>query len=212
MGTATSKWLATKRAALGIAAAALLLAGCGGGHKAGSPSGGRAASTSTTNQSPAPAFGWLRPSAPPAGWPVVRISTGAAMAYPPGWARINSDRGTATAALLGPGQRYVGYLNLTPRQGAETLANWGRFRVEHNAEEGDKNVSTVAVATGRRLRGATGSCVQDAYTTATGARYVEIACFVKGRRTSAVVVGAAPPDAWARISPLLERTITSVTA
>jgi hypothetical protein len=70
----------------------------------------------------------------------------------------------------------------------------------------------VAVATARRLRGATSACVEDAYTTATGARYVEIACFVQGRRTSAVVVGAAPPDEWSRISPMLERTIASVSA
>jgi hypothetical protein len=202
--------LVPKRAALGIAAAALLLAGCGG-HSSGSRPGG---GSSTVNQrtAHAPAFAWLRPSAPPAGWPVVRISSGAAMAYPPGWSRIKGDPGTASAALIGPEQRYVGYLNLTPRQGAENLADFGRFRVEHNAEEGDRNVRTVAVARSRHLRGATGSCVQDAYTTATGARYVEIACFVQGRRTSVVVVGAAPPDAWSRISPLLERTITSVTA
>jgi hypothetical protein len=204
MGTATSK----KRAALGIAAASLLLAGCGG-HSGPASSNSRHAAARTA---PAPAFDWLRPSAPPAGWPIVRIPSGATMAYPPGWKRIKGDPGTASAALLDVSQRYVGYLNLTPRQGAETLAGWARFRVEHNAEEGDRNVSTVAVATARRLRGATSACVEDAYTTATGARYVEIACFVQGRRTSAVVVGAAPPDEWSRISPMLERTIASVSA
>jgi hypothetical protein len=134
------------------------------------------------------------------------------MSYPPGWTRIHGDPGTASAALFDARHDYVGYLNLTPRQGAETLDNWGHFRVDHNGDEGDRHVTTRAVALRRPLRGATGSCVEDTYTTATGAHYVELACLIQGRRTTAVIVGAAPPDDWARVKPLLERAVTSVVA
>jgi hypothetical protein len=222
-GTATSR-----RTALGIAAVALLLAGCGGHgparsstaagpSTASSTAGPSTASSAATNRSARPSgatssFAWLRTAAPPAGWTTTRIPSGAAFSYPPGWTRIKGDPGTATAALFGPNHQFVGYLNLTPRQGEETLANWGRFRIEHNGEEGDRDVRRLAVAIQRRLRGATASCVKDQYTTADGARYVEIACLFSGRRTSVVAVGASPPDDWARVAPSLERAITSVNA
>jgi hypothetical protein len=213
MGTATSR-----RGALGIAAVALLLAGCGGHGTARSSTAARASTTSTTGTpsasgtAPEPPFAWLRTAAPPAGWRTARIAGGAAFSYPPGWTRIKGDPGTASAALFGPGHEFVGYLNLTPRQGEETLANWGRFRIEHNGEEGDRDVRRLAVAIQRPLSGATVSCVKDQYTTANGAKYVEIACLFAGRRTSVVAVGASPPDDWARVAPSLERAITSVTA
>jgi hypothetical protein len=151
-------------------------------------------------------------AAPPAGWATARIPSGAAISYPPGWRRIKGDPGTASAALFGPGHEFVGYLNLTPRQGEETLANWGRFRIEHNGEEGDRHIRRLAVASQRRLQGATASCVEDEYTTADGARYVEIACLFNGRRGSVVAVGASPPDDWPRVAPSLERAITTVAA
>ncbi len=204
MGTATSK-----RAALATVAAALALAGCGG-HSSAPRSTAGDTSTSATAQ-PA-AFAWLRPSAPPSGWATARIPVGAAISYPPAWTKVKGDPGTATAALFGPAHVYVGYLNLTPRQGTETLGNWGRFRVGHNAEEGDRNVRTLSLTTNRPLGGATASCVEDAYTTSTGASYQEIACLLTGRRSSVVAVGAAPPDDWARVAPALERAIASVTA
>jgi hypothetical protein len=194
-----------------------LLAGCGGHGSARNSTAGQSAAqpTSTARQAATPRagpFAWLRTAAPPTGWATIRIASGAAISYPPGWTRVKGDRGTASAALFGPGHRFVGYLNLTPRQGEETLANWGRFRIEHNGEEGDRDVRRLAVAIQRRLRGATASCVKDQYTTADGARYVEIACLFSGRRTSVVAVGASPPDDWARVAPSLERAITSVNA
>jgi hypothetical protein len=135
-------------------------------------------------------------------WPTVRIASGAAISYPPGWRLIRGDPGTATAVLL-HGHRFVGYLNLTPRQGEETVANWRTFRPEHNVEEGDRDVRTLPTKSPR------GTCVRDAYTTATGTRYIELACLVPGRHPS-VVVGAAPPSNWSAISPLLKRAIASV--
>jgi hypothetical protein len=184
-----------------------VLAGCGG-HSTRSRTG--ATTTATTPR--ATVFGWLHAAPTPAGWPSARIPAGAAMSYPPGWVRIHGDPGTATVALFGAHHRYIGYLNLTPREGAESLGNWGHFRVDHNADEGDRDIATRAVALRRALRGATGSCVEDTYTTATGARYVELACLIAGRRTSVVIVGASPPSDWARVEPLLERAITSVVA
>jgi hypothetical protein len=178
---------ATSRAALpGIAALAVVaVAGCGGG--------------------PGP-FAWVSPQASPAGWSVARIATGAAVPIPPHWKRISGDRGTATAATFDGHGHIVGYLNLTPRQGRETLANWRTFRVEHNADEGEKNVRRLAVAEGLRFGSGRGACVKDSYTTATGAAYVELACLIHGT----VIVGAAPPRDWASIAPLLERSIAAV--
>ncbi len=134
------------------------------------------------------------------------------MPYPPAWARIKGDAGTASVALLGSGHAYLGYLNLTPRQGSETLANWPKFRVEHNADEGDRNVRTLAATTSRGGGMETESCVEDSYVTATHARYTELACLLQGRRATAVVVGAGPPQTWASVSPLLERAIAGARA
>src|SRR5256885_1440369 len=64
---------------------------------------------------------WLKPASPPSGWHLARTSDGATLAYPPGWTPIKTDPGTASVALLGGGQRIDGYLNVTPRQGTETL-------------------------------------------------------------------------------------------
>ena len=115
------------------------------------------------------------------------------------------------AALARDGS-FIGYLNLTPRQGAETIDNWSRFRVAHNADEHERDVTTLASATALHFGSGRGSCIRDAYTTTTGARYIELACLVAGRRASVVVVGATPPAAWGRMAPLLERAISSVNA
>jgi hypothetical protein len=114
--------------------------------------------------------------------------------------------------LFGAGGRYLGYLNVTPQQGAERITGWASFRVAHNAEEGDRNVKRLAAATGLRFLNATGSCVEDSYTTSISARYTEIACIVKGPSTTSVIVGAAPPVSWAQVSPQLERAISGFRA
>src|SRR5947209_3361387 len=102
------------RMTVGLAAVAMgavllaALAGCGGS------AGGRAAGP----------FAWLKPGSPPSGWNLARTQGGAVLAYPPAWTPIKTDRGTASVALLGTGRRIEGYLNATPRQGSETLADW----------------------------------------------------------------------------------------
>ncbi len=176
-------------------AAALAIAGCG----AGAP----------RSHAPEP-FAWLRPAAVPTGWSVGRLpSRTAQLAYPPGWRAIVTDPGTFSAALLGPHERIRGYLNATPRSGAETLANWARFRVAHNREEGDRAVVQESSATGLQFRSGTGSCVVDRYRTVTSARYREIACIVRGARATTVVVAAAPPRDWARLAPQLRAAVES---
>ncbi len=168
--------------------------GCGGGQ-AGHP------------RSAGP-FAWLRPAPPPAGWKVARTQTGSTLAYPPGWRPITTDPGTATVALLGGGERIEGYLNATPKQGSETLANWSRFRVDHNRGEGSRHVRLMASAADLRFRSGRGSCVIDSYTTSK-AHYREIACLVSGPNSSAVVVAAAPVDLWDDQAATLERAVSS---
>jgi hypothetical protein len=84
-------------------------------------------------------FAWLKPGSPPSGWNLARTQGGAVLAYPPVWTPIRTDRGTASVALLSNGGRIDGYLNATPRQGSQTLADWSRFRPEHNRDEGDRH-------------------------------------------------------------------------
>lgn len=187
-----------------LLAAVIALAGCGGGSGSNATGGGGAAQRSAS------AFAWLSPTAPPAGWALARLAGGqAALAYPPGWSSIHSDPGTVSAALMGSDHRIRGYLNATPRQGEETLANWARFRPAHNADEGDRNVVTDASARGLRFRTGSGSCVMDHYATVS-AHYREIACLVRGSKASTVVVGAAVPRDWARLAPKIERAISSL--
>ena len=178
--------------AVTVAAVALIVGlGCGGESSHGRPG----------------PFAWLHPATPPAGWRVAR-SSGGELAYPPGWRLIKTDPGTASVALLGSGGRIDGYLNATPKQGAETLANWSRFRPEHNLDEGDRSVHVIASANQLSFRSGPGSCVIDDYTTSK-ATYREIACLVSGPRSSAVVVAAAPIALWNQRAATLERAISS---
>jgi hypothetical protein len=152
-------------------------------------------------------FAWLRPASPPAGWHLARTPDGAAFAYPPGWTAIKTDPGTASVALRGNGGRIDGYLNVTPKQGAETLANWSGFRPRKNRAEGARNVRLLAATSDARFRSARASCVIDTYTTS-AATYEEIACLVVGP-SSDVVVAAAPARLWHERSAVLERAVSS---
>jgi hypothetical protein len=178
--------------AAGVGLLVVALTGCGAADP------GRASSP----------FAWLKPAAPPADWHVVHTSGGAALGLPPGWTPIKTDPGTASVALFGNRRRIDGYLNATPRQGAETLADWSRFRPRHNQQEGDRSLRVLAATTGRRFRSGRGACVIDTYTTSK-ASYREIACLVYGPRSSAVVVAAAPTPLWAQQAPTLERAVSS---
>ena len=115
-----------------------------------------------------------------------------------------------TVALIGRGKSIRGYLNATPRQGSETLANWPSFRIEHLREDDNsKDVRLISSAHGLGFRSGRGSCVIDSYRT-TLTRYREIACLVAGPRTSSVIVGAAPSKTWARQAATIQRAIASL--
>lgn len=165
---------------------------------------------------PAPAnpaaFAWVHSAPVPSGWRTRALPSGAAaLAYPRGWRLIKTDPGTVTAARKAGG-RIVGYLNITPQGGDETLANWASFRPAHNREEGDHDLVPLASATGLPFRNGQGSCVKDGYSTSSNARYTEVACIVRGPAATTVIVGAAPPDVWDRVSPTIERAISSFAA
>jgi hypothetical protein len=180
---------------VGLAVAAVVLVlGVGAGQSGQRPTSGP--------------FAWLHPASPPTGWTVARLAGGATLAYPPGWKQVKTDPGTASAALLSGSGRIVGYLNATPKQGAETLANWSRFRPAHNRGEDDRNVRLIASARNLKFRGGRGSCVIDTYTTSK-ARYREIACLVSGRGSSAVIVAAAPVELWNHQAATLRRAVSS---
>ena len=198
MATAASEPMTRRRAPAGLlvvaVAAVLVVVGAGGGH--------------SSHRHASGPFAWLRPAPPPTGWRVARIADGATLAYPPGWTPIRTDPGTASAALLARGGRIDGYLNVTPKQGAETPANWSRFRPAHNRGEGNRSVRLVASSSNLAFRAGRGSCVIDDYRTSKSA-YREIACLVSGRGSSAVVVAAAPSALWDRQAPTLQRAVSS---
>jgi hypothetical protein len=152
-------------------------------------------------------FAWLHAAAAPIGWKVARTPGGSTFGYPPGWRPIKTDPGTASVALL-RGGRIEGFLNATPRQGTETLANWPRFRTGHNRGEGDRSIRVVAALENAPFRAGRSSCVIDTYSTSKAA-YREIACFVSGPRSSAVIVAAAPVELWNRQAATLERAVSS---
>jgi hypothetical protein len=131
------------------------------------------------------------------------------VSYPPDWHPPSGDPGTTSAALIGAGRTIRGYLNLTPRMDGERLAGWARFRLRHNAGEGNRDIALIAAATRLRFRDGRGACVIDRYGTSRH-RYREIACIVAERRATTVVVGAALPRDWATLGPLVERSISSL--
>ena len=176
------------------------------------PLGGAAHGSVSSLNRPGPAFRWLHPGGAPRGWKLARLPSGAAtFAYPRAWRPIRTDPGTVSVALIGRPGSIHGYLNATPRQGAETLANWPSFRIRHLREDDTREVRLIASAHELRFRSGRGSCVIDSYRT-TRARYREIACLVAGTRTASVVVAAAPSRTWAQQAKTLQRAIASFRA
>lgn len=157
-------------------------------------------------------FAWMRPTPLPASWSSLRLpDSPAALPVPPGWHAAHGDPGTKTAELTGPSGEIFGYLNATPQQGEETLANWDEFRVDHNRDEEDHEVELLASASGLSFPSGKGSCVVDSYLTSSDHPYREIACIVAGPSATTVIVAAAPPARWKAEQEDLRRAITSFT-
>src|SRR5207302_3648271 len=97
-------------------------------------------------------------------WKIATIASGVAtLAYPADWRPIPDDSGTVTVALRDRRGLYHGYLNVTPKQGAEQLTGWPAFRTRRNTEEGDRQTRIVAAVEGLRFARSHGSCVIDDY-------------------------------------------------
>jgi hypothetical protein len=174
---------------------------------AAAPSGPRAAQGGerTATAWAGAAFAWLQPRIAPAGWhDAVTGRSGATLFYPPDWKPIPGDRGTVSAAVRDRDGLYAGYVNVTPRQGAEQLDGWAHFRISHIREEGGTHVHQLAAAEGLKFRTGTGSCVIDEYLSRVGSHsYKEVACIVSGRGQTSVFIGAALQRRW----PSLGRTV-----
>jgi hypothetical protein len=192
MGTATS------RPAAVLALLAFVLGGCGGGSRG-------ATGTAGAGSAPRAAAGGELP----AGWSTIAVPGGARLVYPPGWRSQRGDPGTATAALRDPRGGYLGYLNLTPRQGGETLADFAAYRLAHNREEGQRHVRRLPPGRTPLFPTGAAACVRDAYTTATGAAYVELACLRGAGGGRWVLIAAAPPRRWAAEHATLERALAA---
>ncbi len=179
---------------------AIAVGGCGtaarsaaGGHD---PDGGRSLRAASTAPSPS------------AGRRELRLTSGGLLPYPTGWREVSGDPGSASAALPGRGDTIRAYLNATPADGHERLAGWARFRVRHNAAEGDRHERLISVRDNVRLGAGRAACVVDAYSTSRS-RYRELACIVmpmNGSRAT-VLIGAAQPQAWEHERPLLQFAI-----
>jgi hypothetical protein len=177
-----------------------------------SSSGSRVVKAGARAPRPSSSFSWLRPRAAPAGWAGTSIASGGAVLFhPPGWKEIRGDKGTVSFSLRDGRGLYRGYLNVTPRQGAERLAGWADFRTDRNRTEGDRNVHEQAAAEGLHFAAANGSCVIDDYRSRVGSNpYTELACIASGRRYTNVFIGAALSRDWTRLAPLIERAASAL--
>jgi hypothetical protein len=195
---------ATRAVAAALLAAAATAAGCGGSTSV--------AGRTSTHAEVRGAFAWLRPAPAPSGWSTASLGGTAALAYPASWQRVKADPGAASAAVVVPRSGLiVQYLNATPAQGGETLANWATFRPDHNGDEGDMHVQVLSSARDLPFRDGRGSCVVDRYQT-TRARYQEIACLVRAPAGETVIVAAALASRWAEDAPVLERAVSAFLA
>jgi len=159
------------------------------------------------------AFSWLRAVRSPKTWTSATIASGGAtLSYPSNWKPIPGDPGTVTAALRDSRGLYRGYLNVTPRQGAEQLAGWATFRATRNTQEGDRRTRIVAAAENLRLDRALGSCVVDDYLSRVGSHpYREVACIFTGSRYTNVFVGATLVRDWPTLGRVVERAASAFT-
>jgi hypothetical protein len=149
---------------------------------------------------------------PPA-WSRAAISSGAAtLSYPSSWKAIPGDAGTVSFAVRDSRGRYLGYLNLTPREGAEQLGGWAAFRTRRNAQEGDKRVRIVSASEDVVFANTRRSCVVDDYVSRVGSHsYRELACIVAGRHSTSVFVGATLRSEWSRLGPVVRRSAAALT-
>ena len=158
-------------------------------------------------------FRWLASTAPPATWARLAVPSGlGTLSSPPGFRMVEGDPGTLSVALRGPAGTYlaVGYLNITPHQGDETLRDWAAFRLSHVLDDAAVSVHEDAMV--RALPTATGvrSCVTDDYVTNIGHHHFhEVACYVMDGSVSSVVVAATPSGDPAHVWAELQTAVAA---
>jgi hypothetical protein len=202
---------ATVIAAGAIAASVAFASGSGATGSSGSAAAhSRVAAPAGSRPAGRAALDWFRAGPAPADWHQVTLpGGGAVLSYPPSLSPMTGDKGTVSEGFTRSGRVLV-YLNVTPRQGDETLSGWAHFRVGHLTDDDASSARPDGAAGGLRFRGGPGSCVVDDYVTRLHANhYREIACFVRGAHASSVVVAATPAADWARYGSLLERAVDS---
>ena len=204
-----------RRPAAGTALAAALsvvLLGCGGPATSGHAAPHQASHTATGHT--ATGFAWFRPGPPPAAW--LRASLPgqrATLAYPGSLRAQRTDHGTVTFGRDSRSGAVLVYLNVTPRQGDETLRDWPGFRLDHLRGDGTTAVHLDGASPLLDFRGGQGRCVVDSYTTKIHQNhYREIACFVQGTRAASVLVAATSARTWRAYQPLLDRVVSSYRA
>jgi hypothetical protein len=127
---------------------------------------------------------------------VATPSGDAILAYPPSFRPARSDPGSLSVAAGTAPHVYEGYLNVTPRQGAEQLHGFAAFRLDRLGDE-DTAVHEIVAAENVAFVRAVGSCVNDDYRTRIGDNhYEELACLVAGRRSQFVIVASARFGEW----------------
>ena len=156
-------------------------------------------------------FGWLASTTPPITWTKLAApSRLGILSSPPGFRTVEGDRGSLSLALLSAGGTYLGYLNVTPRQGNETLRDWAAFRLSHLLRDDATSVHKDGMVSSLRTANGARSCVTDDYVTTIGHHHFhEVACYVIRNSVSGVVIGATPSGDPAHVWSELETAIAA---
>jgi hypothetical protein len=164
---------------------------------------------SSATASPLDLLKSLKPAPAPPGWRLlIPKAGGSRLWYPPSVKPVSADPYSVTAAIVGPRNSDLLYLNSGPKTGDEKLSNWPSFRISHIRVDHNRWVREDAKAFDVPFRGGQGSCVIDDYVTTVHANhYREIACFVQGRTGASVIVAATLAKDWKRYLPKLERAL-----
>jgi hypothetical protein len=202
---------------IGIVAATVLLAVAAGIGLAAQPaSKARAANATTSHTGSADSatlgsFGWLASSAPPVTWARLTGPSGLGTLFsPPGFRTLDGDPGTLSVTLVNSAGTYLGYINVTARQGSETLHDWAAFRLTHLRDDDAVSVHQDAVVQSVRTTRTVRSCVIDDYVTTVGHHpFHEVACYVTSGSVGSVVVAATPSGDPAHVWTQLERSVAA---
>ena len=165
---------------------------------------------SASSVAPGP-FHWLASTTPPATWTRLGGPSGLGLvSSPPGFRRVHGDPGSLTAVLLSSTGTYLGYINVTPHQGHETLRDWAAFRLTHLRGDGAVSAHEDAMVQSVRTAATVRSCVIDDYVTTVGHHpFHEVACDVTNGSVSSVVVAATPSGDPAHVWTELERAVAA---